>query len=226
MAEHHRVGLAIIDSLTIGAFSADVKDGREVLTLLKGINPLGTILAIDHLAKAREETGFVDQGPYGSVFKSNIARSTILMKKGDTPGIVVLEAKKANFSELSPRTLLRQEFEGNCVRYTLADPGECITDQRPLDQVVTSLSKHLEGAKPIQVAEDIDMAEKTVRNHLTALKRSGRVESMGDGRWRAIPEFPDTIAPGIREPDEDTEWSDPDDRPESSGIAECLRIAA
>ena len=50
--------------------------------------------------------------------------------------------------------------------------------------------------------EDLTINKKTVSNHLTGLKRLQRVENAG-GRWRAIPDVPDTIVSGIRESRDD-----------------------
>jgi hypothetical protein len=56
------------------------------------------------------------------------------------------------------------------------------TTSPPLDRVDRALRAHADGAAPNQLAEELDLAEKTVRNHLTTLRAQGRAEPFGDSR--------------------------------------------
>jgi len=226
MVDSNDIALVVLDSLTVASYSSDTKDAGDVLTVLKALEAVGTVLAIDHVAKPQGGPKPAPNSPYGSVFKGNIARSVIHVRKGKSPETIVLEPQKANFSGLSERTFLRAEFGEDHVRYALTEPEDYIADLSTAEQIVRELSQHSEGRTPAQIAEDLEIAEKTVSNHLTGLRKLQRADRVGDGRWRAIPEFPDTKALGNREPDENTERSDPDDQSEASGIAECLPIAA
>jgi len=123
----------------------------------------------------------------------------IHVSKGKSPDTIVLEPQKANFSGLSELTFLKAVFAEDRVRYLLSEPEDYVADLSTAQQIVLELSRHSEGRTPVELAGDLRINEKTVRNHLTGLKKRGRAERMGDGRWKAIPDVPNAIAPGIRE---------------------------
>jgi hypothetical protein len=203
MVDLNDINLVVLDSLTVASFSSDTKDAKDVLAVLKALEAVGTVLAIDHVAKPQGGPIPTPNSPYGSVFKGNIARSVIQVSKGKSPDTIVLEPQKANFSGLSERTFLKVEFAERHVRYALSEPEECIADLSTPEQIICELSRHSEGRTPAELAEDLTINKKTVSNHLTGLKRLQRVENAG-GRWKAIPDVRDTIASGIRESRDDS----------------------
>jgi hypothetical protein len=200
LVESNDVDLIVLDSLTVASFSSDTKDAKDVLAVLKALEAVGTVLAIDHVAKPQSGPKPAPNSPYGSVFKGNIARSVIQVRKGKSPDTIVLEPQKANFSGISEPTFLKAEFAGDRVRYTSSEPEDYIADLSTANKVACELSRHSDGRTPAQLAEDLKINEKTIRNHLTGLKKLRQAERIGDSRWKAIPDDRNTKAPGIQEP--------------------------
>ena len=97
--EHHRAcgaRLVVLDSLTVGSAGIDPKEARDIIALLKGLESLGTVLALDHIRTPEPGSDTTDFRPFGSAFKHHLARSLIMVTK--TPsGALVLRNTKANF---------------------------------------------------------------------------------------------------------------------------------
>jgi hypothetical protein len=126
--------------------------------------------------------------PYGSTFKYNLARSVVQMIRAPG-GAFVLHHKKQNFEAPLAPVGIAITFGAAVTLETisLADErlGGLDDDLAPLDRVDRALRAHADGATPKQLAEELDLAEKTVRNHLTTLRAQGRAEPFGDSRWRS-----------------------------------------
>ena len=88
--------LTIIDSLTVGSSGIDPKEARDIIALLKGLESLGTVLALDHIRTPEPGSDTSDFRPFGSAFKHHLARSLIMVTKAPT-GALALRNTKANF---------------------------------------------------------------------------------------------------------------------------------
>lgn len=59
----------------------------------------------------------------------------------------------------------------------------------PEERVYQALARSEDRTStPDAIAKDLGIAPKTVSNHLTTLRGKGRVEPLGDGRWRFLPD--------------------------------------
>jgi hypothetical protein len=195
-----QVGFAVIDSLTVASGGLDVNDASSVIEVLKGIAPLGTVLAIDHVAKPQFGTDPTSRRPFGSTFKHNLARSQIQIQSSG--GVIKLLPNKANFSALAAPIYLVPTFTDREIKYKLADATEvreADSEIRAVDRIAKALAGHMDGVTPKDLAAEIGLMEKTVRNHLTALAQQGRAKSLGDGRWTVVPDPSSYIGKGNRE---------------------------
>jgi hypothetical protein len=181
-------GLVVLDSLTIAAYGGDLTAGADTTALLKAIEPWGTVLAIDHPPAPQHGVRATSARPYGSTFKYNLARSVVQMIRAPG-GAFVLHHKKQNFEALLAPVGIAITFGAAVTLETIPLEDERLggldDDLAPLDRVDRALRTHADGAAPNQLAEELDLAEKTVRNHLTTLRAQGRAAPFGGGRWRS-----------------------------------------
>jgi hypothetical protein len=176
----------IFDSLSIGAYKANAKEAVEVLPVLKFLEPLGTVLAIDHVTKPQQ--GYSDTKPFGSVFKHNMARSQVYVSRPQKD-VILLTPKKSNFGELGAPIAIEPIFSENSVRFDVIDSNdtrlEILQDTLPAkEKVFLALQRHPDGTTPSVLANDLSMKPKTVQNHLSNLKKEDRVKSLGNGQWQ------------------------------------------
>jgi AAA domain-containing protein len=195
----------IVDSLTIGSYATDQNEAHEVLRVLKALESLGrTVLAIDHVPKPQH--GIVNRStrPFGSTFKHNIARSMISIEdRGGT--LRTLTQTKANFSEKASPLSLRLVVDDQTATVAAVSPEDipvATLDCEPaIERGAEALAHFPEGVTPSDLSQELGMADKTVRNHLTNLQKEGRAAPMGNGLWAAtVPDSrPDgeTIGEGI-----------------------------
>lgn len=88
--------LTIIDSLTVGSSGIDPKEARDIIGLIKNLELLGTVLALDHIRTPEPGSDTSDFRPFGSAFKHHLARSLIMVTKAPS-GALALRNTKANF---------------------------------------------------------------------------------------------------------------------------------
>jgi DNA-binding CsgD family transcriptional regulator len=59
------------------------------------------------------------------------------------------------------------------------------------ERVIEALARSEGGiSTPQAIAAELGLNAKTISNHLTALHKKSRVEPLGDGRWRFLPDPP------------------------------------
>jgi hypothetical protein len=181
----------VLDSLTIGTYGADPTAAQDMTRVLQYLNGLGTVLAIDHIAKPQPGANLSGYRPFGSAFKYNLARSAIQVV-GAEGGGVALQQTKHNFGPKSEPVCLGVDFSDDMVRYTSITAADDlmagIADHLPtIEQVKAELLASGEAGATIEhLAQALGLAEKTVKNKLTTLKKQGRAEPLGGGRWKAI----------------------------------------
>jgi hypothetical protein len=195
--DYHRAcgpRLTIIDSLTVGSHGIDPKEAREIIALLKGLESLGTILALDHIRTPEPGSDTTDFRPFGSAFKHHLARSLIMVTKAPT-GALALRNTKANFDpKASPIYVsLNINREDRIVGVEWLDSGDArlagMTSIPPEERVYQALARsENRTSAPDTIANELGIAPKTVSNHLTTLRVRGRAEPLGDGRWRFLPD--------------------------------------
>lgn len=202
--------LCILDSLTVASYGSDVKEADVMTAVMRGLVPLGTVVAVDHIPRPTAGANLSGYRPFGSVFKYNLARSVVQVIRADS-GALHLRQVKSNFGPLRQPLGMAVTFERDRVAFdVLKDDDERlagIEQHLPKgEQVAHELAQH-KTASPEDLAEALGMNAKTVRNHLTALRHQGRAEPVGDGRWSAKMPVPDSRS----------------DRERESGICECGR---
>jgi hypothetical protein len=192
----------ILDSMTMATYGADPTLAPDIIALMKYLESLGTWLCLDHVAKPKENINQGTQSPFGTVFKTNTARSSIQLMKADGGGLSLVH-KKTNFSALQPAFHLNLEFNADNVRVRFVegtDPSMAGIDQHlgAPEQVyfaLADLGKDGGTAADIEQAlktANATMALKTVQNHLTRLHKAGRIghHPMAQNRWIALNKFP------------------------------------
>ena len=191
------IGLVVIDSLTIG-LGADATSQEVVTRVMKSLEKLPTVLAIDHVTHAVRNSNLSSASVYGSVMKRNGARSMLMLGRADGGGLI-LRQNKTNFGKERDVVCFELVFEENegPVRFELRE----LTDEVMLG-ALSSLKAHeisrvaleeLYGERQIPVSPDeiarwrgeqgVPVGEGTVRNHLTQLKRSGVAINISSNSW-------------------------------------------
>ena len=198
--------LVIVDSLSLGAYGTDMSAADVTTRIMAGLKRLGTVLAIDHIAKPLPGANLSGYRPFGSQFKWADARCITQVLKAESGEGVVLRPAKSNFGALGQPIGVKVAFEPGQVTVTSTDVSDLdgVTEHLPkLEQVAMELAKYgSDGAEPSELAEALEMSEKTVRNHLAILRKQERAEPVGGGRWHALTSIPDSrlyIGNGNRE---------------------------
>jgi hypothetical protein len=183
------VELIVIDSLTLGAFDRDVGQSQDTVGLLKGLEPLGTVLAVDHTRKPQPGEKIEQLRAFGSVFKGNIGRSSIHVINREE-GLLELRHAKANFSAKQEPMFVRVRFEGVDPDQTVyIEPQKThglklVLDELPAREKVYETIQRLGLAEIGQLMEALpSMARKTIKNHCSDLVREGRVIQPDDNEW-------------------------------------------
>jgi hypothetical protein len=89
--ETHEIGFTVIDSFTIGSVGAGTKESDEVVKALNGLAALGTLLIVDHTAKAPKGP----LRPIGPTMKYAMGRSQIALSR--EAKYIKLEQSKPTF---------------------------------------------------------------------------------------------------------------------------------
>lgn len=190
----HGVVLVVIDSLGL-ALEGDAESSTDVISFVRRyIDPLradgAAILAVDHQAKRIKGDRYTDKTAFGSVYKTNLARS-VLQVGGDwrdNAFEATLTHKKANFGPRQPDILATVRFDVE--RIGIA-PSFDFGPRAPVEEPATAADAVLEVVRDggpmyntdIAKAADIDI--KTVRNRVKDLIDSGRLEYTGEKRGNA-----------------------------------------
>ena len=118
--------MVIVDSLSIGA-AGDMKEQRDVTPMLREIIKWGTVIAIDHITKSGAKGNQSQASIFGSVFKRNMARSTLKLVKSGTG--LKLSQDKNNYGQQSAEiryTMTFSEIEGSKLGKVTFSPSACL----------------------------------------------------------------------------------------------------
>jgi hypothetical protein len=186
----------VIDSLTVGSYGIDPKEARDIIALMKGLEALGTVLAIDHIKTPQPGTDISEYRPFGSAFKHNLARSLLMVTKAES-GAIAIRNTKSNFDEKAEAVFLSLQIDKEARSATVEwlEVGDerlaSMTSISAPERILQALAQCPEGiATAEEIAESLDLKIKTVRNNLTVLRTKRRVEPLGDRRWRFLPDPP------------------------------------
>ncbi len=180
-------GLMVIDSLMAATAGADLERSHDTVSLFTLLRRWGTVLAIDHVPKLQAGGSLGHSTQFGSVFKRNLSRSALQLIQADAGGLWLRQTKH-NFGPKAAPLGVGLEFDPDTVtieRVALGDDRlSGIGDHLPaLERVARELGMHPDGITPDELATGLELSVKTLRNHLTTLRKQERAESDGN-RWR------------------------------------------
>jgi hypothetical protein len=192
--EEHGVVMVILDSYGV-ALGGDAEASKDIIAfnneVLEPFRALGVaVLIIDHQSKLQAGQSYQSKGAFGSVFKSNLARSVIQVEateRGENTLTVRLRQKKHNFGPLADPFAVKISFTEESVDLT---PVKLEAAEKAEEATLnaTDRVKHaLEAgpAYPWDIGEATGLAVKTVKNALTGLRKQGVVEPTGEVQSRA-----------------------------------------
>jgi hypothetical protein len=195
--KEHGVELMVVDSLG-PALQGDAEAARDVIGFFqKSIEPFRVegiaVLIIDHQSRLQAGQSYQSKGAFGSVFKTNLARSVIqaqATERGEGTLTVRLRQKKHNFGPLAGPFGAKLSFtEAAVVLEAVELDASELAEEATLnaaDRVKLALEDG--PAYPWEIAETTGLAIKTVKNALTGLRKQGVVEATGeiDGRTEQV----------------------------------------
>jgi hypothetical protein len=180
--------LVIVDSL--GAASGAEPEGADAavrtLNALRTLAP-ATRLVVAHVSKAGADMDKGRPKPYGSVYVSNLARSTVLAVAADQVApdelMVTYHHTKINRGPKLPARALSFAFDGGEIAVRVVDPD--LARAGLSEQIIAALRSGAENVTTL--ADTTGASEATLRTTLTRLEKRGTVVRIGDfgpGRGR------------------------------------------
>jgi hypothetical protein len=182
------IGMLILDSLG-PALEGDAEASRDVIgfysRVIEPFRALGVgVFMVDHQAKLQAGERYQSKRAFGSVFKTNLARSVIQVEARDREEgrlAITLRQTKHNFGYRADPFGVVIEFseEQITVRPETLDPADLAEEGtlNATDRVRLVLE---DGPKfPADIAEATGLAVKTVKNALTRLRKMGEVAATG-----------------------------------------------
>lgn len=185
------VGLSVLDSLSIAAFGGSPTDAEDVIRAMKGLEPWKTVLALDHVSKPGAGANQSHSTQFGSVFKRNIARSSMRLVKAMGGGLS-FQHDKTNFGPAQTPLYFDMEFHEGSVGFRFTDMHDdsmagLVDHLPPLERVWHTLDAQDDGRGTVSwLGNELKIGEGTVRNYLTALKKNGRVTNENGGLWAVV----------------------------------------
>lgn len=189
LIEELEADFVIVDSLTEGA-AGDMKDHSDFNRVAREIRQWPTTLAIDHVTHSGAKKKSKNARPFGSVFKRNIARSTLNLEQG-AGDVHLLQQDKSNFSEGHAQITYEMGFSSNCVSFDRLNMNDEQTDAvlselSSYEVTLTAIQRvYTNTEDPVRKEEVHEWREEkdegisltTLRNHYTKLKERGEIES-------------------------------------------------
>ena len=187
--EGHGVGLMVVDSLG-PALQGDAEAARDIIGFFqKNIEPFRAegvaVLIIDHQSRLQQGQSYQSKGAFGSVFKTNLARSVIqaqATERGEGTLTVRLRQKKHNFGPLAEPFGAKLSFSEEAVSLEAVELDASELAEEATLNATDRVKLALEGgpAYPWELAEHTGLALKTVKNALTGLRKQEVVEPTGE----------------------------------------------
>ena len=184
-----KAGLVVLDSLSVACSGADLERPAAMTDVMQRLRAWGTVLALDHIPKPPPGVNQSHLRPFGSQFKYAIARSVLQMHTAETGQALILRHVKSNFGPRQDPLGIRVAFGDGRITLEglpLDSPELAGLDENlpAVEQVARALGEQPQGATPVELAADLGMGVKTVRNYLTSLRQQNRAVPLGDGRWQ------------------------------------------
>jgi hypothetical protein len=186
--------LIVIDSLG-PALQGDAEAARDTIGFFsRYVDPFRaaevTPLIIDHQSKMQSGQSYQGKDAFGSVYKTNLARSVIQVEateRAEGTLTVRLRQKKHNFGPLAAPFGVKLSF---CEEAVTLDAVELAPSELAEEATLTAPERVklalADGPKyPWEIAETTGVLLKTVGNTLTGLRKQGVVETTGEKEGRA-----------------------------------------
>jgi hypothetical protein len=187
--KEHGVGLMVVDSLG-PALQGDAEAARDVIGFFqKCVEPFRAegiaILIIDHQSRLQAGQSYQHKGAFGSVFKTNLARSVIqaqATERGEGTLTVRLRQKKHNFGPLAEPFGVKLSFSDEAVELEAVELDASELAEEATLNATDRVKLALESgpAYPWEIVEHTGLALKTVKNALTGLRKQQVVEPTGE----------------------------------------------
>lgn len=195
MVDREGYGLVVVDSVGMasGTSSEGTDANESAIRLFQAFGYIGTtILADDHVSKAETEATNRPARPYGSIYKTNLARATYELRRqktADGSSVLLLLNTKANDADTLPPQAIKviHNDDGTIVYEALDDlPTEVAAAAggrlTQADRLASFLAEgHLTDE---QLTELTDIPEKTVRTVLARHKT--RFNRLPSGAWELL----------------------------------------
>ena len=182
-------GLMVVDSLG-PALQGDAEAARDVIGFYqKSVEPFRVegiaILIIDHQSRLQQGQSYQSKGAFGSVFKTNLARSVIqaqATERGESTLTVRLRHKKHNFGPLAEPFGVKLSFSEEAVGLEAVELDASELAEEATLNATGRVKLALESgpAYPWEIVEQTGLALKTVKNALTGLRKQKVVEPTGE----------------------------------------------
>jgi hypothetical protein len=185
--KEHGVGLMVVDSLG-PALQGDAEAARDVIGFFqRSVEPFRVegiaVLIIDHQSRLQAGQSYQSKGAFGSVFKTNLARSVIqATERGEGTLTVRLRQKKHNFGPLAQPFGVKLFFSEEAVSLEAIELDASELAEEATLNATDRVKLALENgpAYPWEIAEHTGLAVKTVKNVLTGLRKQEVVEPTGE----------------------------------------------
>jgi len=192
--EDYGVELLIVDSYGV-ALHGDAEHARDVIGFhqeyLEPLRASGiAVLIIDHQSRLQAGQSYQQKGAFGSVYKTNLARSVIQVEateRGEGTLTVRLRQKKHNFGPLAEPFGVKLSFCEEAVTLEAIElkPAELAEEATLTAPERIKLALADGPAYPWEIAAISGVPLKTVQNTLTGLRKQGVVEATGETEGRA-----------------------------------------
>ena len=176
--------LIVVDSMG-PASGGNPEAAEETITLFNAIRRLGvSSLILDHQAKMQAGHDYKNKTIFGSAYKFNLSRSVLHLERiSSVPGELRLLVRhaKSNFGPYAEDLALLVRFSVDTVKFEAVDQHTDPAFVKALkvgEKLLASLQK--DGpATSESLADRIGEELKTVKNEITRLRKSNRIEETG-----------------------------------------------
>jgi hypothetical protein len=184
------IGFLIVDSVGLASGIADGGDAAETAwRLFAAFRVLRTsVLAVDHIAKSSADMPSKSSRPYGSIYKTNLARATYELRRQDGPGGPVLGLYNTKYNDrgrLAPMALAVTHDEDS-ISYRRLD--EMPTDLTESLGLADRIAAHLayQALLPKEIAELVGTTDAVVREYLRRGSGKRFMKQPSSGRWEVV----------------------------------------
>lgn len=189
-------GLIIVDS--VGLATPASREGSDAndsaLRLFQALRTLGiTSLLIDHVSKSQVANDTSVQGPYGSVYKTNSARSVYELRAGeeneDGSRVIVMHHRKANRTRRQDPVAIRITRDDAHIHLERTElPATAPAFGRQVMSAAEKVWQALSDGRRMtaeDIAEEASIRPESVRKAISR-DLSGRVRNVGEAGLKAV----------------------------------------